>query len=205
MPRPTLIALTMTLCLLAGQASGEPYTADGLTFAEGSDSFEVLGASGTGSREDPFIVHERIFGDGAAILSIGGMTGNAEFAPRNSLFLIKTVINATPYPWNNFEMELREVRSRRSSYEDGLSFGQAIGLERKFAADRFAQAYQNDEPIDAITFYDGLVRPGESVSFRVQITDYSPRWEIFLFQRRESPLALNTATRPTAPRPNVKP
>jgi hypothetical protein len=111
---------------------------------------------------------------------------------------LKIVTNRTPHPWRNFEMELRELRTRRSDYDDGLSFGQALGEDRLFASDMFSDAFHSDEPIDALTFHGGTVDPGETVQFRLRITDYSPRWEFYLFQRQESPLAMAPSARPAS-------
>ena len=41
-------------------------------------------------------------------------------------------------------------------------------------------------------FYDGLVAPGETVTLSVVITDTTPRWEFYLLQKRDSPLADST-------------
>ena len=38
-------------------------------------------------------------------------------------------------------------------------------------------------------FFNGLVAPGETVTLSVVITDTTPRWEFYLLQKRDSPLA----------------
>ena len=78
----------------------------------------------------------------------------------------------------------------------GTGFGQATMAQRPFLADRFASVHMTDEPLDAVVFSDGLVAPGEMVTVSAMITDYTPRDEFFLLQRRESPIAALPLARP---------
>ena len=184
------------LALAATSAGAAEFETNGITFSDENGGMVITGASGSGSSRDPFVVYEEITGDGVAILTIKGMDearradGRVEPQRVRGFTLEKVVTNRTQHPWHYFEMELRELRTRRSHYGDGLSFGQALGRDRGFGADKFAEAYQNDEPIDQLNFYNGTVAPGETVRFRLRITDYSPRWEFFLFQRQDAPLAM---------------
>ena len=88
---------------------------------------------------------------------------------QQGIVLRKIVTNATSRGWHVFELELRETLERTSTYEDGLSFGQATRQQ--------------------VVFSDGLVQPGEVVTVTAAITDYTPQDEFFLLQRRESPIA----------------
>ncbi|HFD16434.1 MAG TPA: hypothetical protein ENJ38_09035 [Rhodospirillales bacterium] len=187
------------LGLLASEPSrAEPVTLDGVTFSDEEGGFVILEGRGRGTPEDPFVLVEEIFDDERpAILTIRGMRtsfGNRlGGAPEIGFVLVKVVRNGTGRPWSSFEMELREIKSRPSPFEDGLSFAQAAGRQRLYRSDRFRGAWQVDEPIDAITFYDGLVRPGETVTMEVRVTDYSPNWQFYLVQRRQVPLAMRDA------------
>ncbi|NIR28381.1 MAG: hypothetical protein GWN84_03440, partial [Gammaproteobacteria bacterium] len=46
------------------------------------------------------------------------------------------------------------------------------------------------EPLDAVTFHDGVVRPGEAVTIEVIVTDTTPVPVFYLIQRPTRPLAL---------------
>ncbi|HUH00505.1 MAG TPA: hypothetical protein VML75_00840, partial [Kofleriaceae bacterium] len=56
-------------------------------------------------------------------------------------------------------------------------------------SDRFAEVIETFEPFDGVQFYSGLVPPDEAVTVRVVITDTTPRWEFYLLQSQDSPLA----------------
>ncbi|MEO1016954.1 MAG: hypothetical protein AAFY56_04595 [Pseudomonadota bacterium] len=188
-----LSALAMVFGFIAVDCAAEPVTLQGVTFSDELGGIEITGGYGSGTRDDPFVIVEDIFDEGPAILVVHGLdrhfgnyTGSSHVA---GFTLVKTATNRTTKDWYGFEMELRERTERTSNYGDGLSFGQAIGDARVYAADRFAEVYQTDEPLDAVIFYDGLVRPGESVTMRVVITDFSPSRLFYLLQRRNAPLA----------------
>lgn len=186
---PTLLAL-----VLGASVDAAPVTLEGITFSDEEGGLTILEGRGRGRPEDPFVIVEEIHDDRRpAILTIRGVgrgLGNRiGGTPVVGFTLVKIVRNGTPRPWTSFEMELREIKSRPSPYEDGLSFAQARGDERIYRSDRFAEAFQTDEPLDAVTFSAGIVRPGESVTMQVAITDYSPNWQFYLLQRRQVPLA----------------
>jgi hypothetical protein len=103
--------------------------------------------------------------------------------------LTKLVRNGTGQPWSLFNLELREFFDRESPFGDGLSFGQATGAGRPFRSDRFVETLETTEPFDGVQFSGGLVAPGETVTLSVVITDTTPRWEFYLLQKRDSPLA----------------
>lgn len=180
--------------LLPAAAAAAPVTLEGITFSDEEGGFTILEGRGRGHPDDPFVIVEEIYDDlRPAILTIrrvGRDLGNRVGGmPLIGFALVKVVRNGTSRPWTSFEMELREVRSRPSPYEDGLSFAQARGDERVYRSDRFAEAYQIDEPLDAVTFSGGIVEPGDTVTMQVAITDYSPNWQFYLLQRRQVPLA----------------
>lgn len=174
-------------------AAAAPITLAGLTFSDELGGVVLHHGWGSGTAADPFVLEEEIRDDGPAILVVRGMRSRLGDAPDGrfqlGFVLRKIVTNATARPWHVFELELREQLERTSSYEDGLSFGQATHEQRPFAADRFTNVRMQDEPYDAVEFSDGLVRPGERVTVTVAITDYTPQDEFFLLQRRESPIA----------------
>lgn len=185
--------LATVLVVISSAVLAEPVTLQGVTFSDELGGVVITGGYGRGTRDDPFVIIEDIFDEGPAVLVIKGLDrhfGNRAGTSHVAGFtLVKKATNRTTKDWYGFEMELRELSERTSHYGDGLSFGQALGDSRTYAADRFTQAYQTDEPLDAVIFYDGLVRPGETVTMRVVITDFSPSRFFYLLQRRNAPLA----------------
>jgi hypothetical protein len=154
---------------------------------------EIVEVRGRGSLEDPFVLVEDVTTDGPAILVIRGMThrfGNRIRSHHEIGFaLTKVVRNRTEQPWSLFNLELRELLDSASPFGDGLSFGQATDAGRPFRSDRFAESLETREPFDGVQFYDGLVPPGASVAISVVVTDTTPRWEFYLLQSQDSPLA----------------
>jgi hypothetical protein len=186
--------LVILMALLApGGVAARPITLAGLTFSDELGGVVLHDGWGTGTAADPFVLVEEINEDGPAVLIVRGMRTRLGDAPdarfQQGIVLRKIVTNATSRPWHVFELELRETLERTSTYEDGLSFGQATRQQRPFTADRFGMVQMTDEPLDTVVFSDGLVRPGEVVTVTAAITDYTPQDEFFLLQRRESPIA----------------
>jgi hypothetical protein len=177
----------------AGGAGAEPITLDGLTFSDELGGVRLEQGWGSGSLADPFVLVEEITSDGPAILVVRGMThnfGNRIGSHHDVGFaLTKMVRNGTGQPWSLFNLELREFFDRESPFGDGLSFGQATAAGRPFRSDRFAETLETTEPFDGVQFFNGLVAPGETVTVSVVVTDTTPRWEFYLLQKRDSPLA----------------
>jgi hypothetical protein len=199
-------ALTLGAPLLTASRAA-PLTMEGLTFSDELGGVVLEQGRGTGSLDDPFVLVEEITGDGPAILVVRGMThgfGNRIRSHHDVGFaLIKIVRNRTDEPWSMFTLELREFVDHPSPFGDGLSFGQASDVGRPFAADRFAENVETREPYDGVAFYDGVVEPGETVQVSVVITDTTPRWDFFLLQKRDSPLAGAPGSSPRAGDPPV--
>jgi hypothetical protein len=171
----------------------EPVSLDGLTFSDELGGFDIAGASGSGSLEDPFVLVEDITADGPAILTIRGMShrfGNRIRSHHEIGFaLTKVLRNRTKRPWSLFNLELREFIDHASPFGDGLSFGQASEAGRPFRSDRFTDTIETTEPFDGVQFLGAVVEPGETVAVNVVITDTTPRWEFYLLQSEDSPLA----------------
>jgi hypothetical protein len=178
---------------LAGGGGAEPITLEGLTFSDELGGVRLESGWGTGSLDDPIVLVEEITGDGPATLVVRGMThrfGNRIRSHHEVGFaLTKLVRNGTGEPWSLFTLELREFFEHASPFGDGLSFGQASDVGRPFASDRFAETIETREPFDGVQFVDGLVEPGETVALSFVVTDTTPRWEFYLLQKRDSPLA----------------
>lgn len=181
------------LLLLAAPARAEPVTLEGLTFDDRLGGFALHGGHGRGSLDDPFVLFEDITDDGPAILTINGLRG--AFGNRigtqhlTGFALTKVVRNLTGRVWESFELELRERLTHYSTYEDGLSFAQDGEIARLMGSDRFTSAYKTDEPLDSVVFSGAAIQPGESVTVRIVVTDYTPNWQFYLLQRRNAPVA----------------
>ena len=192
--RPWSRALALAALMGCGlPAVADPVSLQGLTFSDELGGLRIVEARGRGSLDDPFVLVEDITSDGPAILTIRGMThrfGNRIRSHHEVGFaLIKVVRNRTTQPWTMFNLELREFLDYHSPFGDGLSFGQASDAGRPFRSDRFAESIETREPYDGVQFVDGLVAPGESATVSVVVTDTTPRWEFFLLQTQDSPLA----------------
>ena len=188
-----LVGLACFLLAAPQAASARPITLAGLTFSDELGGVVLHDGWGAGTAADPFVLVEEINEDGPAVLIVRGMRSRLGDAPdarfQQGIVLRKIVTNATSRGWHVFELELRETLERTSTYEDGLSFGQATRQQRPFTADRYGRVLMTDEPLDTVVFSDGLVQPGEVVTVTAAITDYTPQDEFYLLQRRESPIA----------------
>jgi len=178
----------------AGPAGAEPVTLGGITFSDELGGIVIRAGAGRGTTDDPFVLHEEINDDGPAVLVVRGLDARPgeerlQSQPRAGFALVKVITNRTRRDWHVFELELRETLERTSPYEDGLSFAQATPASRPFTADRFRSLRRVDEPIDAVEFADGLVRPGETVIVSAIVTDYTPAPEFYILQRRDGPVA----------------
>lgn len=199
----------LLMAVLPQPLPAAPVTLEGITFSDEEGGFTILEGRGTGRPDDPFVIVEEIHDDQRpAILTIRGLGRNLGNrlggSPVIGFTLVKMVRNGTPRTWTSFEMELREIKTRPSPYDDGLSFAQAQGAERIYRSDRFSAAFQTDEPLDAVSFTGGVVAPGETVTLQVTITDYSPNWQFYLLQRRQVPLADASPTAVHAAPGNMK-
>lgn len=174
-------------------ATAAPLQLEGLTFSDEMGGVEILDGWGTGTLDDPFVVVEAITGTGPATLVVRGATwrfGNRIRSHHEIGFaMTKIVENRTELSWPVFNLELREFMDQSSPFGDGLSFGQATEAGRPFTSDVFASNHDVGEPYDGLSFHDGMVQPGERVAMSFVVTDTTPKWEFYLLQQRDTPLA----------------
>ena len=192
MPARLLAVALLALATSGAAALAKPITLAGITFSDELGGVVLHDGWGAGTQADPFVLVEEITEDGPAVLVVRGMRARGvatdDGQPRPGIVVRKIVTNATTRDWFAFELELRENLEVNSSYEDGLSFGQALAVPRPFSNDRYGRVQMTDEPLDAVVFSDGMVRPGEKLTVTVTITDYTPQDEFFFLQRRDSPV-----------------
>ena len=201
-----LIFTVFTAAALTGAADARPVTLEGVTFSDERGGFTIVAGSGTGSLADPFVIVEEITGPTAAVLVVRGVSpafGNRVGTAHGTGFALRKVVtNRTSYLWMVVEFELQQVLGVYSDTLDGLSFAQGAVAGRPFGSDHFVGISEIKEPIDMVTFHDGLLRPGETAVFNVTITDTTPVPTFYLIQRPTRPIARADAG---APRRSPKP
>jgi hypothetical protein len=173
-----------------------------ISFSDEEGGFVIKGVTGTGRLDDPFVIVEEIFDRRQAVLVIRGMRelGNMIGSQQASAMAMrKIVINRTPDIWQNFQLELREVPTRHSPYEDGLSFGQNTDLADTYTTSSFPNLQRFDEPQDTLGFSGSHVAPGESVQFQLIVSDTSPIGKIYLYQEPLQPVSLRESPAVTQP------
>ena len=206
-----IIPALVTVGLMLGTAvstAADPITLDGVTFGDVRGGVTLIDGWGSGTLGDPFVLVEEITENGPAILTIFDLS--AEFGNRIDshhtvgFALTKIVRNRTVRTWRSFTLELQEFIGYTSSYEDGLSFGQATNSGRPFLSDGYVEIRESNEPADRVAFSGGTIGPGETVAFTVVVTDMSPKPLFYLVQNRgsfvaEAPATPATPATPAAP------
>ncbi len=196
-----VMTIAFAVAGFAVAAQARPITVEGITFSDELGGFTIIGAWGTGTKADPFVVVEEITGPTAAILVIRGMT--PEFGNRagtlhpNGFILRKIVTNRTRFIWNIVDFELQQVIGLSSDTLDGLSFGQGAEANRPFKSNKFQSTSEVKEPLDFVTFHNGALRPGETATFDIVITDTTPVELFYLVQRPNRPMSYLDAPRAT--------
>ena len=185
-------ALLVGGLLWAGSASAVEITQEGLSFSDEGGGFTLLSVKGRGSLDDPYIIVEDVTGPRQAVLVIRGLkrVGNRIGTHHIAgIAVTKIVFNRSKDVWQNYQMELREIESRHSPYEDGLSFAQNTVISSSFTGSSFPNLQRFDEPQDTLGFSGKAVPPGESAQFSFLITDMSPVEKFYLFQEPLQPVS----------------
>ncbi len=186
-----LLFLALGALAICPARAGE-ITVAGISFSDEEGGFALTSVSGAGTVEDPFVVVEEIFDPRQAVLVIRGMRafGNRVGGQQTAaLALRKIVVNRTAEVWQNFQLELREVPTRHSPYEDGLSFGQNTELAEIFTLSSFPDLQRFDEPQDTLGFSGQTVAPGDSAHFQFVVSDTSPIGKVYLYQEPLQPVS----------------
>jgi hypothetical protein len=187
-------------CLLPAHGIAGTWTTAGLSFSDELGGVRLVGASGTGARDDPVVLIQEIAGAGPAVLVVrNGRTGHLNVSPALgflSIAVVSVITNRGPWAWSGFDLELRRTPDQPSVHTDGLSFDQPQSFARIAVADRFAQTVQDDEPFDRIRFDGGNVDPAQHLRLDFDIVDvngtalfYLVQRPIVLFARDERPFS----------------
>jgi hypothetical protein len=191
--RAIRLAATVVLGLIwAGTALATEITHEGLTFSDEGGGFTLRSVAGSGTLDDPYVVVEEVTGPRDAVLTISGLkqVGNRIGSHHIAgIAMTKIVINRSEDTWQNYQLELREVPTRHSPYEDGLSFAQNTVIAGAFTASSFPDMERLDEPQDTLGFSGKSVSPGESAEFSFLITDMSPIGKFYLYQQPLQPVS----------------
>lgn len=182
-----VMGLACLACLVPQHGRAETWSTGGLSFSDEPGGARLLGASGSGAREDPIVLIEEITGAGPAILLVrNDRSGGIQVSPARgvlSLAVVKIIANRGPWAWSGFDLELRRTADQPSGYTDGLSFDQPQTFARAARADRFALSQQDDEPFDRIRFDGGRVEPAQDLRLHFDIVDANGTATFYLVQR----------------------
>src|SRR6185369_13288774 len=101
----------------------------------------------------------------------------------------KIAINMTDKTWRSYQVELREVEERPSSYGDGLSFGQSDDFAAQYTSSpTFPNVQRVYEPLDAGNYGGAEVPPGGKAIMQFIVTDMSPVHTFYLLQQPIEPI-----------------
>jgi hypothetical protein len=173
--------MALVAALIAAPASAATIS----VFAGGVviDSFDL---TTVGSPADPWLVSETMVSPGLLSFSedVGSALGQNTTGSAHSFgkWLQKTVVNNSGINWTSFELELRVEPGVPSLDGDGLSFAQGSGFEGTFTSDKFATYTAIEDIRDYLNFHNGVVMPGESVTFTFAMTDNVTRNQFYLLQ-----------------------
>lgn len=188
-------AVVLFLSLASVDARADPHkvwVAGAYAFSDELGGFHITGASGIGTRDDPFVLLEEFNSATPVTLTIRavkpiqpfGVPG--EFA--NGMMYIRIeALNNGGQGWIEFQLELQSILGQPSTDEDGLSFDQANKTPDYIGSSGFAEYHREWTPYDRLPFMKGKVDPLESASFTFRITDFTPKWQFWLVQEPRIP------------------
>ncbi|WP_436122232.1 hypothetical protein [Aminobacter sp. LjRoot7] len=186
-------ALLIATCLVSEGRSQETeadqkvWNAGAYSFSDELGGFKITGVSGTGTREDPFVVREELESATPVTLTIRTIRpirpfDSSGFYANGIMFMRIEALNNSGQAWVEFEFELQEQQGQASVFGDGLSFDQRRTDNVNISSDSFVQYSRDFEPYDRLRYLDGKVDPLAVASFSFLVTDYTPRWRFYLVQ-----------------------
>jgi hypothetical protein len=192
--RRSLVALSITTCVLAANAAtaqeaaqAKRWVAGGYSFSDELGGFTITGVSGSGTKDDPIVIQEELNSASPVQLVVRleafaapfNFTGDAGIGFTHYRFV---VVNNSGLAWIEFEFELQELRDLPSLFGDGLSFDQRRTDGEGILSSNFAQFSRNYEPYDRLRFSEGKVDPARTVDFSFLVTDFTPRMQFYIVQ-----------------------
>jgi hypothetical protein len=190
-----ILILTVSSLFMSvmGVVRADPITREGITFSDELGNFNVVSVTGKGTLSDPFVLREDVTGPDDPVLVIRGFSrdfGNRAGTQHTAAFaMTKIVVNKMTRAWAGYQIELRELESRHSTYEDGLSFGQGSEIADGYVSSSLPHSQRLDEPEDSLGFGGNMIEPGAEARFSFVISDMSPIGKFYLVQRPLQPLS----------------
>ncbi|WP_245417368.1 hypothetical protein [Aminobacter sp. AP02] len=187
------VALLIATCLSSAGRSQETeadqkvWVSGAYSFSDELGGFRITGVSGSGTREDPFVVREELESSSPVTLTMRTIRpirpfDSSGFYANGIMFMRIEALNNSGQAWVEFEFELQEVEGKPSDFGDGLSFDQRRTDSANISSNSFSRYSRDFEPFDRLRFIDGKVDPGEIADFSFLLTDYTPRWRFYLVQ-----------------------
>ncbi|WP_244845975.1 hypothetical protein [Mesorhizobium sp. L-8-3] len=163
------------------------WRAGAYSFSDELGGLRILGVSGSGRKEDPFVVRQEFTSSSPAIMVIRAAAPIRPFDQSGAfasgfMHMRVVVVNNSGQAWVEFEFELQELYLQPSVFGDGLSFDQRRSDSDNISSDSFAQFSRDFEPYDRLRFRDGKVDPLATAGFSFLITDFTPRSQFYLLQ-----------------------
>ncbi|HWK65484.1 MAG TPA: hypothetical protein VNS34_11115 [Rhizobiaceae bacterium] len=183
----TALLVGLLLASTAGAEESRIWRAGAYSFSDELGGFRILGASGSGLKDDPFVIVEEFTAASPvtmvirATMPIRPFDQSGVFAGGFMHFRI-VVLNNSGQPWIEFEFELQELLGQPSVFGDGLSFDQRRDESGNISSDSFAHYRRDFEPYDRLLYRDGKVDPLTKAGFSFLVTDYTPRSQFYLVQ-----------------------
>lgn len=186
-------ALLIATCLSSEGRSQENgadqkvWNSGAYSFSDELGGFRITGVSGSGTREDPFVVKEELESSSPVTLTMRTIRpirpfDSSGFYANGIMFMRIEALNNSGQAWVEFEFELQEIEGKPSDFGDGLSFDQRRTDSSNISSNSFAKYNRDFEPYDRLRFTEGKVDPGEAADFSFLLTDYTPRWRFYLVQ-----------------------
>jgi hypothetical protein len=182
-----LLAVFLIATNARAEGGGRVWAAGAYSFSDELGGFRILGASGSGRKDDPFVILEEFTSASPATMVIRATMPIRPF-DQSGIFasgfmhIRIVVLNNSGQPWIEFEFELQELRGQASVFGDGLSFDQRRDESGNISSDSFAQYSRDFEPYDRLLYRNGKVDPLRKAGFSFLVTDYTPRSQFYLVQ-----------------------
>ena len=169
------------------QPSNQRWETGAYSFSAELGGFSIQSVSGIGTKDDPIVIVEELDSASPVTMTIRTIKPIRPFDysglyANGTIYLRLEVTNNSKLPWIEFELELQEHLDRPSNFGDGLSFDQRRTDGVNISSPTFLEYSKDFEPYDRLLFRKGTVDDRQVASFRFLITDYTPRWELFLVQ-----------------------
>ena len=168
-------------------ADNAKWVSGGYIFSDERGGFKIVGISGSGSRNDPIILHQEIATSQSITLVIRPVDAervrySLGLITNGALYIKLVTHNQSNLPWVGYGLELQEILHKPSIYGDGLSFDQLSRESTHIQSDRFLDHELQFEPGDRLVYTNGWVDDHHFVSLKFKITDFTPVAEFFLLQ-----------------------